>query len=1224
MTARMTPRPFRTAALAAALALFAADFAAAQPPGRGGGGRGGGGRGGFGPPPVFENEGFQQEVGLTPDQVQKLQELREASRGDFDRDEIREKFQNANTDEERAKVREEIGAKFREAEQKFEEQSREVFTDEQRQRYEQVQLRSRGASAFVDSDERAEELGLSKEQREKMQAVRDEAFQKIRETGDWQKFRDPEFRGEITDKMLSVMNKEQRAKYDEKIGPEPKYDLFSRGDRNRGGGGGASDRVVGEQFGSRRDFDTSAPEGATSVMDIGRGPRTVQTEPSVGEGPAVDAVAAEVPAAPSPETMSFNFRYAAWEDVLKIFADFADLTLDPGPVPPGTFNYYDDGEYTATQALDILNGYLLQRGYVLVRRNRFLIVANIDDGIPPNLVPDVPLAELPDRGENELVRVILPLERGDAREAVGEVGPLLGPQGEAAALSATNSVVIRDTGGNVRRIVDLLANLGAEVLFEQIPLKFLDAYDAAQTVRLQLGLPPLIQNVSQGSGREDGRDDGGDSELSVTPDVRTQTLLVTAPPVQMRVVKEILAAVDVDEDALGNKLERGSSKPVFESFAMKNADAGEVAKTLEAMFPGSVVNEDRRAKTVQVYAPPDQVERIRGMIDSIDGTEISDTVSTVIPLTRMDPLGVSLTLNNMFIADGDNAPVIEADTLGRRLLIRATPEQVTEIKSLLTQLGEDGTGERTQAGTLRTMSLGGRDPEEFLPLLERLWNSRDTQPIRVVRPGRAPIVERAQASARDPRGGGASDGGGGSSLLDGVPGASGGDEVFGPNGMRLEDLIGLPGVPNFAVRDDADAENGTPEPPAVDDALDALFGDAPPAAPEAPAADAPVEPAVAPPPAVPAAPPADPDAPVSVSAVGGQLILYSENQDKLNELEDLVSRLGQAIPPRTQWTVFMLERADATETAELLDSLIPAASVSGMGSDGTMLGTMASGLSSFGGSLMDMTGVSGIGGATALRIIPDTRANALYVQGPADGLRQVEELLRQIDAPKPDTLRDRKARAIKVEYADVVEVADIVRELYKEQTADGIGSMAGMFGGRGGRGGGNPLAMLMGGGGDDDQDGPQVKLSIAVDNRTGRLLVSAPDDLFREIESVVEDLDRAAKDANRSVQFFTLRDANAGSVTASLGAMMPRVSGGSIVREPRTTGSSPTGSPRTVGSSGDGNSGGDDGAREAMRAMFLQRMMQQRGGGGGGEDGGGFGGGRGGGQRGGRGGRGGR
>jgi hypothetical protein len=75
--------------------------------------------------------------------------------------------------------------------------------------------------------------------------------------------------------------------------------------------------------------------------------------------------------------------------------------------PPGTFNYSDTRTYSPAEALDVLNGVLLTKGYTLVRHGRMLVVVNLEDGIPPNLVPDVSLAELDQRfagGQSEVNR----------------------------------------------------------------------------------------------------------------------------------------------------------------------------------------------------------------------------------------------------------------------------------------------------------------------------------------------------------------------------------------------------------------------------------------------------------------------------------------------------------------------------------------------------------------------------------------------------------------------------------------------------------------------------------------------------------------------------------------------------------------------------------------------------------------------------------------------------
>ena len=143
-----------------------------------------------------------------------------------------------------------------------------------------------------------------------------------------------------------------------------------------------------------------------------------------------------------PEKLSFNFRYAPWTDVLMLFADAAALTLDLNDVPPGTFNYYDRGEYTPREALNILNGYLLQKGFIMVRRDQFLYVTNLDKPIPPNLIPDVAADQLSEHADNELVRSRIPLAVDDLDRAADEIKGLLGPQGDVVPLTTTKSLMI--------------------------------------------------------------------------------------------------------------------------------------------------------------------------------------------------------------------------------------------------------------------------------------------------------------------------------------------------------------------------------------------------------------------------------------------------------------------------------------------------------------------------------------------------------------------------------------------------------------------------------------------------------------------------------------------------------------------------------------------------------------------------------------------------------------
>ena len=201
-----------------------------------------------------------------------------------------------------------------------------------------------------------------------------------------------------------------------------------------------------------------------------------------------------------PRRMSFTFESAPWKLVLDLFAKDAGLTLDmmDTEVPPGTFTYHDSKSYTPTEALDIINGYLLKRGYLLIRRDRFLVVVNIDNQIPPNLIPQISVEELPKRGRYELLTVVLPLNDIDAKTANEEIKDMLGPQGKSQPLAATNRLLVTDVGENLQIIYRSLQDMAAigddkSQTFRAFKLINISATEAEIRIRELFGMPPRGQ-----------------------------------------------------------------------------------------------------------------------------------------------------------------------------------------------------------------------------------------------------------------------------------------------------------------------------------------------------------------------------------------------------------------------------------------------------------------------------------------------------------------------------------------------------------------------------------------------------------------------------------------------------------------------------------------------------------------------------------------------------------
>lgn len=179
------------------------------------------------------------------------------------------------------------------------------------------------------------------------------------------------------------------------------------------------------------------PQAAKTPKSKPKGPQTSEASPK--DGPK----------------LRFAFRYQNWNEVLEWYAEQAELSLvSDGPIP-GTFNYTDDKTYTVTEAMDLLNSVLLTKGYVLLRRDRLLLVVNVADGIPSDLVPRVTIEELGKHGKFELVSILFPLGHRDAETVRNEIRPLLGC-GNATALPQTRQILVTDRAGIMRTISEVI------------------------------------------------------------------------------------------------------------------------------------------------------------------------------------------------------------------------------------------------------------------------------------------------------------------------------------------------------------------------------------------------------------------------------------------------------------------------------------------------------------------------------------------------------------------------------------------------------------------------------------------------------------------------------------------------------------------------------------------------------------------------------------------------
>jgi type II secretory pathway component GspD/PulD (secretin) len=191
------------------------------------------------------------------------------------------------------------------------------------------------------------------------------------------------------------------------------------------------------------------------------------------------------------QKLTFQFREMKWDDVLQWFAEQQDLTLVMDRTPPGVFTYSDSRAYSPAEGIDLLNSVLMTRNFTLVRREKMLVVMELSESLPLELIPRVKLEELVKRGRFELVSVIFPLGGRPVDNVLSEVKGYLSNYGRAVPLAQGTQVLVVETAGKMQTINELIASVPVpktpppppQPVFASYPLSTLDANEVLATIK---------------------------------------------------------------------------------------------------------------------------------------------------------------------------------------------------------------------------------------------------------------------------------------------------------------------------------------------------------------------------------------------------------------------------------------------------------------------------------------------------------------------------------------------------------------------------------------------------------------------------------------------------------------------------------------------------------------------------------------------------------------------
>ena len=1189
-----------------------------------------------------------RELGLEGEQLQKLKDV--VADRELGVLKLQDDVRELSADERAARL-----AEYRAESEK---QGLALLTDEQRARLAQLALRREGMASLADPKV-AEQIQLSPEQQQQVKdllAKRDQALEAA--GNDASRRQTVELDAER--ELAQLLTPAQRAAWSVMAGEQPKSEKEDEpvaGTTPAPASPAPSSPAPGQPAGPSPTADKPADDAVIVIRRDGATqpgapamPAAGQAAPPAGRAAAVDEPAPSVPPgqmvqqrqSTGNQRLRFQFRYTPWKDVLDWLAEEAGYSLYFVDLPQGTFNYSSDTKtYTPAEAIDLLNSVLLTKGYMLVRREKILMVINLENGIPPSWVPFVAMDDLDERGEFELVSVLFTLDKFTPAEAEAEVRKLLGPQGSVVLLPTAKQMLVTETAGRlktIRRVIERVEGPEyGEGNFQAFQLQHISVDEAMTILRELLGIPKDLNSTDA---------------IKIAPDPVARRLLVNATPEVLKQIDRYLKEIDketqpVQEAAVGEALQ-------LEIHPVTGPDPNTALQVLQTMLtgsPGVRLAVDPATGNIVALARPTEHATIRATIQQMQ-TQAQRKMGVWTLASNADPATVQLMVNQLMGGTTEeaqkNAPKLSLDPTTNRLVALGSETQISQIDQLLKQFHWDADApdalEPDDRSTLRVIpNLTGTTARQAAELLEQYFPTLRRNRIRVVYPSQLTPGESNDSGDRaplnplldlpwnnSPRGRSTP------ATTDGPPRPDAGvrkaprDQSAAASPASVPKLaaagaIGLkPGVAaalnQTTQASDTTGQAAQAETPSQVRWVRTVFQVAD-SDNEQPGNDRQTQPPAG-------ERPGEPENTVTIMVTPRGLVISSQDTEALDDVERLLTQLTElgALQPE-DFHVFYLKNTTATAAAQTLDKILGGGTIATeeSGGGGGLLGSLADqALGNLGGGLM--RGILGVGGGSStsssllggssVLIVPDNRLNALFISASPGELDLIERLLTYIDQNEtPETQVARKPRLIPVRYTTAADIEKVVRQVYSDKLIGGGGGGGGQArqpspedfiralrggGGRGGRGGGS----------DEAED--VNKLALGVDERSNSLVVSAPQPLFEEVEALVHILDQAASTTGDQSSFmYTAKRTSPAAIQQALQA----IAGDKVkvvTRTPGTT-TSPTTSTASTSqpstSSGPPSGANPDDVRERMQRFMQLRDMMQRGGGDSGRSGrGGFGG----------------
>ncbi|MEO1970571.1 MAG: hypothetical protein ABGX07_03410, partial [Pirellulaceae bacterium] len=594
----------------------------------------------------------------------------------------------------------------------------------QREMLKQILVAEQGMNSLAE-EEISQILGLSKMQREQVAKLMSQRRGDLADAGGSQQ----RITRALYERRLSgVMTEDQRVAWEKIAGvaaPQPQRvaevttPTVAQNSENDDGQDETQAKETQADEGKQEDPDRDPMETASDSPSDREGDVTVPRSTGravIGRGKSDST---------EKRHLTFNFKKADWEDVIEWFLEEADLAANIDYYPLGTFSYQDNQEFTTKESLDLLNSVLLNKGWTIVRRGRLVMLLNLELGaeVPQELLELVPISELDQRGDFELVKSIFSLAKMSPEDAEGEIARLIGPGRTMIVLPKARQILVTETAGKlrvIRSVIEAIENPDSDrKKVIEVKLKHVLAETVLVTARPLLGLEPDVNTNDQ---------------INIATDAFGSRIFATGTEEAIEQLREIVVLMDIEheESELAGPTLEAPDLRTYPISAADPATVNEVLQTLMAGLPDVRLAIDPLSNKLIAMARPSDHQLIVATLQKLEGDAPR---FEVIQLRITEPDLMVMSINKLMGITEEGGPdglQVDADITARRLLIRGTAAQIAQIQDLVVQLeGESGV---YNDSPMRFIPMDSRQTDQLLGQVEASWPQVSKTKIRILAP----------------------------------------------------------------------------------------------------------------------------------------------------------------------------------------------------------------------------------------------------------------------------------------------------------------------------------------------------------------------------------------------------------------------------------------------------------------------------------------------------------